>query len=38
MIKGLNYPLQVGKIKIGGKVAFALKPIPAKRKPGNMSG
>ena len=38
MNKELNYPLQVGKSKIAGKGAFALQPIPAKRKLGNMGG
>lgn len=38
MNKDLRYPLEVGKSKIAGKGAFALKPIPAKRKLGNMSG
>lgn len=38
MNKNLNYPLQVSKSKIAGKGAFALNPIPAKKKLGNMGG
>ena len=38
MNKELNYPLQVSKSNIAGKGAFALKPIPAKKKLGNMGG
>ena len=38
MNKDLRYPLEVGKSKIAGKGAFALKPVPAKRKLGNMGG
>lgn len=38
MNKELNYSLQVGKSNIAGKGAFALQPIPAKRKLGNMGG
>jgi SET domain-containing protein len=38
MNKELNYPLQVNKSNIAGKGAFALKPIPAKKKLGNMGG
>ena len=34
MNKELSYPLQVGKSKIAGKGAFALKSIPAKKKAG----
>ena len=34
----LNFPLQVSKSGIAGKGAFALKPIPPKRKLGNMGG
>ena len=38
MNKELNYPLAIRKSKIAGKGAFALQPIPAKRKLGNMGG
>ena len=38
MNKELIYPLQVGKSKIAGKGAFAIKAIPAKKKLGNMGG
>jgi SET domain-containing protein len=38
MNKNLNYPLRVNKSGIAGKGAFALKPIPAKKKLGNMGG
>ncbi|MGZ5221035.1 MAG: SET domain-containing protein [Chitinophagaceae bacterium] len=38
MNKELNYPLQVSKSNIAGKGAFAVKPIPAKKKLGNMGG
>ena len=38
MNKNLNYPLQVSKSNIAGKGAFALNPIPAKKKLGNMGG
>ncbi len=34
----LNYPLLVNKSNIAGKGAFALKPIPAKKKLGNLGG
>lgn len=34
----LNYPLEVSRSGIAGKGAFALKPIPARRKLGNMTG
>ena len=34
----MKFPLEVKQSKVAGKGAFALKPIPAKRKLGNMSG
>ncbi len=38
MNKELNYPLQIAKSRIAGKGAFAIKPIPEKKKLGNMGG
>lgn len=38
MNKELNYPLMVGKSRIAGKGAFAVKNIPARKKLGNMGG
>ena len=34
----LNFPIEVKKSKVAGKGAFAQKPIPPKRKLGNMAG
>ena len=34
----INYPLRIAKSRIAGKGAYAIKPIPAKRKLGNMGG
>lgn len=34
----LNFPLKVGKSRIAGRGAFAMKDIPARRKLGNMGG
>ncbi len=34
----LNFPLKVGKSRIAGRGAFAMKNIPARRKLGNMGG
>ncbi len=34
----LNFPIEVKQSKVAGKGAFALKPIPAKKKLGNMAG
>jgi SET domain-containing protein len=38
MNEDLIYPLQIGKSRIAGKGAYALKAIPARRKLGNMAG
>jgi SET domain-containing protein len=34
----INFPLEVKASRIDGKGAYALKPIPARRKLGNMGG
>ena len=34
----LHYPIQIKKSKIAGTGAYALTPIPAKKKIGNMGG
>lgn len=34
----LNFPLRIAKSRIAGQGAFAITPIPAKKKLGNMGG
>jgi uncharacterized protein len=38
MNQNLNFSLRVGKSRIAGKGAFALQPVPARKKLGNMGG